>query len=55
MKGLKLPLGFINQILFSVFAYDLVTYNLNVKAYFRLLVDAANMYSVLVDPALNKQ
>ena len=62
MKSPKLPLlplqknlpnlGFINQIWFSVFAYNLVAYNLNVKGYFTLLVDATKMYSVLVDPAL---
>ena len=62
MEGHKLPLlplqknipnlGIINQISFSVFAYNLVAYNLNVKGYFMLLVDATKMYSVLVDPAL---
>ena len=47
-----LNLGFINQIWFSVFAYNLVAYNLNVKGYFTLLVDTTKMYSVLVDAAL---
>ena len=61
-EGHKLPLlplqknipnlGIINQVSLSVFAYDLVAYNLNVKGYFTLLVDATKMYSVLVDPAL---
>ena len=63
MKDHKLPpvssakknipyLGFINQIWFSIFAYNLVAYNLNVKGYFTLLVDARKMYSVSVDPVL---
>ena len=62
MKGHKLPLlplqknipnlGFINQIWFRIFAYNLVAYNLKVQGYFTLLVDATKMYSVLVDPAL---
>ena len=63
MTGHKLPLlplqkkkknlGFINQIWFSIFAYNLVAYNLDVKGCFTLLVDETKMYSVLVDPALH--
>ena len=43
--------GFINQICISICAYNLVAYNLNVKEYFTLLVDAIKMYLVFVEPA----
>ena len=38
-------LGFINQIWFSIFAYNLVAFNVNAKGHFRLLVNATNCNS----------
>ena len=54
MEAPKLPLSPLQKIYtksrlhksdrFNIFAYNLLAYNLNVKGYFPLLVDATKMY-----------